>query len=138
MNPLTDSRKRFAKLLGVGALAGTLAACGGGVYVDIPIDDRDLPPEVTLHAETELAFRGDPVLFEARALDDFVVDRVELWQSVPGRADIRLDVDTRAPYEWDVTMPVDLPSGSVVAFYARAIDDSGQDGFSRSVLVSLR
>lgn len=135
MNPLTDSRKRFAKLLGIGALAGTLAACGGGVYVDIPIDD--LPPEVDLAAAPLVARVGEDVRFNASAIDDGFVRRVSLYQVIPNSRDVLLDTDSSRPYEFIVRIPGNTPVGAVLAFYAVAEDDVGQTRSSNIVEIDV-
>lgn len=119
---------------GAGLLLAALAGCGGGVYVDIPPDDR--PPVVALNGGPSPARITDILRFTADADDDYAVRQVTLYQVNPNGRDFFIDVDPTWPYTFNVEVPDNTPIGSVLAFYAVAEDDVGQTRSSN--LVEIR
>lgn len=117
---------------GAAVLVAALVGCGGGVYVDIPPDDR--PPTVGLVGAPTTAQINEIVQFTAIADDDYFVRRVMLYQVV-GSRDVLLDTDTTGPYTFNVAIPANTPVDSDLVFFAVAEDDVGQT--SSSNLVSI-
>lgn len=116
------------------ALATTsLAACGVGVSVGIGPDDD--PPSVSLAAAPSAAAPGERIGLVAAASDDYVVREV-LFYRVDAVGDTLIGSDRSEPYAVETSLPTD--AGTEVRYFARAVDDAGQEADSRDVAVSVR
>jgi hypothetical protein len=69
------------------------------------------------------------------ASDDFEVREV-LFFRVDAAGDAFLGRDASAPYTFETTLPA--APGTTVRYFARAVDDAGQEADSREVVVSVR
>jgi hypothetical protein len=113
--------------------AATLAACGVGVSLGIgPGDD---PPSVSLAAAPAEAAPGQRIGLVAAASDDYVVREVQFFR-VDSGGDTLIGRDNNEPYALETTLPTN--AGSVVRYFARAVDDAGQEADSREVVVTVR
>ena len=118
----------------IAALACTaLVACGVGVSIGIGPDDD--PPSVSLAAAPAEAAPGERIGLVAAASDDYVVREV-LFFRVDVGGDTLLGRDSSAPYAVETS----LPAGATieVRYFARAVDDAGQQADSQEVAVSVR
>ena len=108
-----------------------LAACGVSVWLG-PDDD---PPSVSLAAAPSSAGPGERIGLVAAASDDYALREVQFFR-VDARGDTLLGIDASAPYAIETT----LPTGAVgdVRYFARAVDDAGQEADSQEVVVSVR
>jgi hypothetical protein len=113
------------------ALAGVLAACG----LSIGIGPDDDPPSVSLAAAPQEAAPGERIGLVAAASDDYVVREVLFFRVDPA-GDTLLGRDSSEPYSLETTLPA-APSGTV-RYFARAVDDAGQEADSQEVVVTLR
>jgi hypothetical protein len=121
-----------ARLLTI-ACAATLAACGVGVSLGIgPDDDR---PSVSLAAAPSEAAPGERIGLVAAASDDYVVREV-LFFRVDADGDVFLGRDGSEPYAIETALPADATGE--VRYFARAIDDAGQEADSREVAITVR
>jgi hypothetical protein len=115
------------------ALCAALAACGVGVSIGIgPNDD---PPNVSLAAAPSEAAPGERIGLVAAASDDYVVREV-LFFRVDAGGDTLLGRDSSAPYAVETALPAGATSA--VRYFARAVDDAGQEADSQEVVVSVR
>jgi len=128
-------RPRFpaARLLG-GFLAAALSGCGVGVSLGYGLDD-DERPSVSLAAAPQEAAAGERVGLVAAASDDYGVREV-LFFRVDAAGDTLLGRDASAPYTFETTLP--LAPGTAVRYFARAVDDAGQEADSQEVVVTVR
>lgn len=125
-------RRRAGAVLGAALL---LAGCGGGsVSIGIGCCYGDDPPWATLSADRRAAYPGDLVRVDARVGDDGRVDQVRLYQ-VDYRGTYEIDRVSRSPLSWEIRVPND--PGGQVGWYVVAIDNAGQDGSSRMVVVDI-
>ena len=117
-------------------LAAVLAGCGGGLYIGIDGFD-DNPPSVSLVADTTSAAPGERVRLAAAASDDDFVVEVRFYRIDPDGRTFYLGRDERPPWDWDAEVPLDAVRGSVVRFFARAVDsiDQSRDSARLEVLV---
>ena len=115
------------------ASAATLAACGVGVSLGIGPDDD--PPSVSLAAAPAEAAPGERIGLVAAASDDYVVREVLFYRIDPG-GDRLVGRDSSAPYALETSLPTD--AGSLVRYFARAVDDAGQEADSREVVVTVQ
>lgn len=129
-------RRRLLAVLAAPALAGLagLAGCGGGLYIGW--GGFDDPPSVSLAAGVSSAAPGQAVPLVAAAADDDYVREVDFFRVEPDGSARLLGAVGPAPYSWTATMP-DLPRGSTVLFFARAIDSAGQSTDSNRVAVAV-
>jgi hypothetical protein len=114
------------------ASAATLAACGVGVSLGIGPDDD--PPSVSLAAAPSEAAPGERIGLVAAASDDYVVREVLFFRVDPG-GDRLIGRDGSEPYALETSVPTD--AGSEVRYFARAVDDAGQEADSREVTVTV-
>ena len=115
-------------------LAATLlAACGVGVSLGIGPDDD--PPSVSLAAAPQEAAPGERIGLVAAASDDYVVREV-LFYRIDPTGDTLLASDRSEPYAVETTLPTDAVVA--VRYFARAVDDAGQEADSREVDVTVR
>jgi hypothetical protein len=121
---------------GLIAVAALLSGCGGGIYIGFG-GSGDSPPDVSLVAGVTSAAPGQAVPLAAAASDDYAVDRVDFYRVDAGGGATWLGTDPASPYQWNAAIPVDAASGSTVLFFARAIDDAGQQTDSTTVAVSV-
>lgn len=113
--------------------AAVLAACGVGVSVGIgPDDDR---PSISLAAAPSEAAPGERIGLVAAASDDYVVREVLFFRVDPG-GDRLVGRDSSEPYTLETSLPTD--AGIEVRYFARAVDDAGQEADSREVTVTVR
>ncbi len=115
------------------ALCAALAACGVGVSLGIGPDDD--PPSVSLAAAPSEAAPGERIGLVAAASDDYVVREV-LFFRVDGGSDVFLGRDGSEPYAIETALPADATGE--VRYFARAVDDAGQEADSREVAVAVR
>ncbi len=115
------------------SLCAALAACGVGLSVGIGPDDD--APSVSLAAAPAEAAPGERIGLVAAASDDYVVREV-LFYRVDSGGDVLIGRDRSEPYALETSLPTD--AGSQVRYFARAVDDAGQEADSREVVVSVR
>jgi hypothetical protein len=127
-------RTNPALVLGA-ALATTLSACGVGVSLGYGIGDDDERPSVSLAAAPQEAAAGERIGLVAAASDDHEVREV-LFFRVDVAGDTLLGRDATAPYAFETTLPAS--AGTTVRYFARAVDDAGQEADSQEVVVSVR
>jgi hypothetical protein len=117
----------------VGLLAASLAGCYGSVSFGIGPDDD--PPSVSLAAAPTAAAPGETIGLVAAANDDYEVREVQFYRIDVG-GDTLLGRDRQAPYTLETVLP--SGAGGTVRYFARAIDDAGQDSESAIVVVTVR
>lgn len=124
---------RFKLLASVLCAALALAACGVSVGLGIGPDDD--PPSVSLAAAPQEAAPGERIGLVAAASDDFVVVEVQFFRVDVG-GNTLLGRDSSAPYALETV----VPAGAVgeVRYFARAVDDAGQEAESQAVSVAVR
>ena len=115
------------------ALCAALAACGVGVSLGIGPDDD--PPSVSLAAAPSEAAPGERIGLVAAASDDYVVREV-LFYRIDAGGDTLIGRDGCEPYAIETTLPAG--TASTVRYFARAVDDAGQESDSQEVVVSVR
>lgn len=115
------------------ASAATLAACGVGVSLGIGPDDD--PPSVSLAAAPAEAAPGERIGLIAAASDDYVVREVLFFRVDPDGNRL-LGRDSSEPYALETSLPT--AAASLVRYFARAVDDAGQEADSREVEVAVR
>lgn len=113
--------------------AAVLAACGVGVTLGIGPDDD--PPSVSLAAAPSSAAPGERIGLVAAASDDYVVREVEFFR-VDARGDVSIGRDSSEPYAIETALPADALVE--VRYFARAVDDAGQERDSREVAVAVQ
>jgi Bacterial Ig domain len=111
----------------------SLAACGGGIYLEFD-DYDDLPPVVELAASSRSAFAGDSVRLVAAAADENGIDHVSFYR-YDGNTAVRLGTDGSSPYEWQLLVPADGRSSVIV--FAHAVDNAGNAADSNLVTISI-
>jgi len=123
-----------ARVLEILALAGAgLAGCYGSLSFGIGPDDD--PPSVSLAAAPTTAAPGELIGLVAAANDDYAVREVQFFRVDVG-GNTLLGRDSSAPYAIETALPAGA-SGSV-RYFARAVDDAGQDSDSQDVVVTVR
>jgi hypothetical protein len=127
--PVMTTRSTFFAV----SLCAVLAACGVGVSLGIGPDDD--PPNISLAAAPSSAAPGERIGLVAAASDDYVVREVEFFR-VDARGDVFLGRDGSEPYAIETALPADATGE--VRYFARAVDDAGQEADSREVAVTVR
>jgi hypothetical protein len=122
--------RTLARLLAAGA---ALAGCYGGISVGIGPDDD--PPNVSLAAAPSSAAPGERIGLVAAASDDYRVREVQFFRVDPGGERL-LGRDGNEPFALETTLP--SAAGSLVRYFARAVDDAGQEADSQEVVVTVR
>ena len=135
MDPSTRVDRCLSWLITL-AVAGGLAACGGGLYIAVGDDGYDGPPQVGLVASSSSASPGQGLRLAAGASDDFGVRRVEFFRIEGDGTATVLGSDGVAPYEWDTTLPA--TTANEVRYFARAFDDAGQSTDSTPITVAVQ
>jgi len=107
-----------------------LAACGVSVWLG-PDDD---PPTVSLAAAPSSAAPGERIGLVAAASDDYAVREVEFFR-VDARGDVLIGSDSSARSAIETALPTD--ASSEVRYFARAVDDAGQEADSQEVAVTV-
>jgi hypothetical protein len=123
----------FGPALLATSLGALLAACGVGVTLGFGPDDD--PPSVSLAAAPSSAAPGERIGLVAAASDDYVVREVEFFR-VDSRGDVSIGSDSSEPYAIETALPIDATAE--VRYFARAVDDAGQEADSREVAVSVQ
>jgi hypothetical protein len=115
------------------ALAGgaLLAACG----ISIGFGPNDDPPNVSLAAAPQQAAPGERIGLVAAASDDYAVREVQFYR-VDAGGNTLLGSDSSAPYALETTLPTGVRGE--VRYFARAIDDAGQEAESQLVAVTAQ
>jgi hypothetical protein len=126
------------RILAAGALGGILAValggCGGSLSFGYGFDDDDRP-SVSLAAAPQEAAAGERIGLVAAASDDYEVREV-LFFRIDADGDTLLGRDANAPYTLETTLPA--PAGTTVRYFARAVDDAGQEADSQEVAVTVQ
>jgi hypothetical protein len=125
--------RRFLAIAPALVSATGLAGCYGSLSFGIGPDDD--PPSVSLAAAPTTAAPGELIGLVAAADDDYVVREVQFFRVDVG-GDTLLARDSSAPYAIETPVPA-RASGSV-RYFARAVDDAGQDSDSQEVVVTVR
>jgi len=125
-------KRRFALLLSAALLGG----CGGGIYLGWS-SDNDSPPSVSLASGVTTAAPGQIVHLAAAASDDNGVAEVDFYRIDASGNTVLLGYDSAAPYAWDTTVP-SASAGTVIRFFARAIDNAGQTTDSSTVAITVQ
>jgi hypothetical protein len=124
-----DTRSRsFTALVAGSAL---LAACG----ISIGFGPNDDPPNVSLAAAPQQAAPGERIGLVAAASDDYAVREVQFYRIDVG-GNTLLGSDGSAPYALETTLPAGVRGE--VRYFARAIDDAGQEAESQVVAVTVQ
>jgi hypothetical protein len=108
-----------------------------GSYCNLSVGSGpdDDPPSVSLAAAPQEAAAGETIGLVAAASDDHVVREVQFFRIDAGR-DTLLGRDTSAPYALETVLP--STGGTTVRYFARAVDDAGQEADSSEVAVTVR
>jgi hypothetical protein len=123
-----------ARLLAILVLAATgLAGCYGSLSFGIGPDDD--PPSVSLAAAPTTAAPGELIGLVAAANDDYAVREVQFFRVDVG-GNTLLGRDSSAPYAIETALPAG--ASGTVRYFARAVDDAGQDSDSQDVVVTVR
>jgi hypothetical protein len=123
--------RRVLALLALAA-AG-LVGCYGSLSLGIGPDDD--PPSVSLAAAPTTAAPGELIGLVAAANDDYDVREVQFFRVDVG-GDTLLGRDSSAPYALETALPAG--AAGTVRYFARAVDDAGQDSDSADVVVTVR
>ncbi len=126
--------RRYASLrrLALG-LPLLLAACGGGVYLELG-DGWGPPPTIDISASTGLAQRGETIRLVAAISAPNGIDRVSFYRIDPG-ATVTLATLGGPPVQLDTVIP--LNAGRSVGYWARVCDEAGYCRESATVTVSV-
>jgi hypothetical protein len=119
-------------------LAILAAVLVGGCNVGVSLgyeSDGDERPSVSLAAAPLEAAAGERIGLVAAASDDYVVREV-LFFRVDAIGSVLLGRDATEPYTLETALPG--APGTTVRYFARAVDDAGQEADSQEVLVSVR
>jgi hypothetical protein len=136
--PTSACPRRVPRLLALTATALLVAGCGGGIYLGLGWgDDLDLPPSVALTASVTEALPGATVRLAAAATDDFGIDEVIFLQREDDGSDTSLGTDGSEPYALDTTVPA-VAAGTVLRYYAQAVDGARQRSSSALVSITVR
>ncbi|MBL8319168.1 MAG: hypothetical protein JNJ42_12225 [Burkholderiaceae bacterium] len=129
---------RVLDLLALAASSLLLAGCGGGIYLGLGWgDDLDLPPSVALTASVTEALPGATVRLAAAATDDFGIDQVIFLRREDDGSDTSIGSDGAEPYSLDIAIPA-VPAGTVLRYYAQAVDGAQQRSNSELVSITVR
>ena len=123
------NRAAVALALACPLLLGSYCSLSAGVGPD---DDA---PSISLAAAPSEAAAGERIGLVAAASDDYVVREVLFYRVDPG-GDTLLGRDSGEPYALETVLPAG--AGATVRYFARAVDDAGQEADSREVVVSVR
>lgn len=115
------------------ALAAGLTGCYGSLSFGIGPDDD--PPSVSLAAAPTTAAPGELIGLVAAANDDYAVREVQFFRVDVG-GNTLLGRDSSAPYAIETALPAG--ASGTVRYFARAVDDAGQDSDSQDVVVTVR
>jgi hypothetical protein len=115
------------------SLSAGLAACGVGISLGYGLGDD--PPSVSLAAAPQEAAAGERIGLVAAASDDYVVREV-LFFRIDGSSDVLIGRDSSAPYAIETTLPANTTGQA--RYFARAVDDAGQEADSQEVVVTVR
>lgn len=110
-----------------------LAACG--VSIGVGIGPNDDPPSVSLAAAPQIAAPGERIGLVAAASDDYAVVEVQFYRVDLG-GNTLLGRDTSSPYALETVLPADATGE--VRYFARAVDDAGQEAESQMVSVAVQ
>jgi hypothetical protein len=128
---MIDPMNRAALVLALACplLLGSYCSLSAGIGPD------DDPPSISLAAAPQEAAPGERIGLVAAVSDDYVVREV-LFFRVDSGGDTLLGRDSSEPYALE-TM---LPAGATITvrYFARAVDDAGQEADSREVAVAVR
>jgi len=124
-----DTRGRSFAILVAGSTL--LAACG----ISIGFGPNDDPPNVSLAAAPQQAAPGERIGLVAAASDDYAVREVQFFRVDVG-GNTLLGSDGSAPYALETTLPAGVRGE--VRYFARAIDDAGQEAESQVVAVTAQ
>jgi hypothetical protein len=113
--------------------AAGLVGCYGSLSFGIGPDDD--PPSVNLAAAPTTAAPGELIGLVAAADDDYAVREVQFFRVDVG-GDTLLGRDSSAPYALETALPAG--AAGTVRYFARAVDDAGQDTDSQDVVVTVR
>jgi hypothetical protein len=125
-------RRAFAFAL-ASLWAASLPGCYGSLSFGIGPDDD--PPSVSLAAAPTAAAPGERIGLVAAADDDYAVREVQFFRIDVGGSTL-LGRDSSAPYALETTVPPGATG--TVRYFARAVDDAGQDSDSQEVVVTVR
>ena len=125
--------RRVLALALASALAAGLPGCYGSLSFGIGPDDD--PPSVSLAAAPTTAAPGERIGLVAAADDDYAVREVQFFRIDVGGSTL-LGRDSSAPYALETTVPTG--ASGTVRYFARAVDDAGQDSDSQEVVVTVR
>ncbi len=119
------------------ALPLALAACGGGLYVEVGDGFDNFPPEVSLAATPNPVDAGQTLQVVAAATDpESGIDKVVLYRLDDGGAAVVIAEDVVAPYEWLLAAPGG--GRTSLRLFARATDREGNRGDSAVLTVTVR
>jgi hypothetical protein len=124
-----NTRRRTLAAVLAGSAA--LAACG----ISVGFGPNDDPPNVSLAVAPQQAAPGERIGLVAAASDDYAVREVQFYRVDVG-GNTLLGSDSSAPYALETTLPMGV-SGEV-RYFARAIDDAGQQAESQVVAVTVQ
>jgi hypothetical protein len=113
--------------------AAGLVGCYGSLSIGIGPDDD--PPSVNLAAAPTTAAPGELIGLVAAADDDYAVREVQFFRVDVGGSAL-LGRDSSAPYALETALPAG--AAGTVRYFARAVDDAGQDSDSPDVVVTVR
>jgi hypothetical protein len=125
--------RRWTSAPAAALFGAALAACG----LSIGIGPDDDPPSVSLAAAPQEAAPGERIGLVAAASDDYQVREV-LFYRVDAGGDVLLGRDGSEPYAIETALPAGAGSGTTLRYFARAVDDAGQEADSREVDVTVR
>lgn len=108
-----------------------LAACG----ISIGFGPGDDPPSVSLAAAPQQAAPGERIGLVAAASDDYAVREVQFYRVDIG-GNTLLGSDSSSPYALETTLPTG--ARGEVRYFARAVDDAGQEAESQVVVVTVQ
>jgi hypothetical protein len=117
------------------AAFAAVVVAGCGLSLGLGIGPDDDPPSVSLAAAPQEAATGERIGLVAAASDDYAVREVQFFRVDLG-GNTLLGRDSSAPY----ALETELPAGAIgeVRYFARAVDDAGQEAESQVVAVEVR
>jgi len=116
------------------SLAGLMAGCGGGLYVEVSDPYTGPPPTISLTASTSVARRGDLIRLSAAISAPNGIDRITFYRIDPG-VSTSLGVLYGPPAQLDTPIPVN--AGGSVGYWAKVCDSAGYCSESPTVNVSV-
>jgi hypothetical protein len=108
-----------------------MAACG----ISIGFGPGDDPPNVSLAVAPLQAAPGERIGLVAAASDDHAVREVQFYRIDIG-GNTLLGSDSSSPYALETTLPAG--ARGEVRYFARAVDDAGQEAESQVVAVTVQ